>query len=56
VAPLRELGCSVITSSREAQAEIRKAIVKNKVAERTKRFITWTNLTTGMFDASSGVK
>jgi hypothetical protein len=52
---LRELGCSVITSLGEAQAEIKNAIAKNEAAGRRNRLITGTNLITGKFDASSAV-
>jgi hypothetical protein len=55
-APLCELGCSVITSLGEAQAEIRKAIAKNEAAGGTKRLIMGTNLIRGKFDASSAVQ
>jgi len=50
------LCCSVITSSGEAQAEIRKAIAKNEAAGMTRRLITGTNVITGKFDASSAVQ
>ena len=46
------LDCSVVVSSREAQAQIRNAIAKNKAAHSAKRFMTGTNLNTAMFDAS----
>ena len=46
-AALRELGCSVITSPGEAQAEIRKAIAKKEAARRTTRLIMGTNLIKG---------
>ncbi len=46
-ARLEELGCSVITSLGEAQAEIRKAIAKNEAAGRTTRLIMGTNLIRG---------
>ncbi len=55
-APLCELDRSVVTSSLEAQAEIRNAIAKNRAAEKAKRLVTGTNLTTGMFDASATVR
>jgi len=35
-----ELDSSVVASSREAQADIRNAIAKNKAAHSPKRFIT----------------
>ena len=55
-AALRELGCSVITSLGEAQAEIRKAIAKNEAAGRITRLIMGTNLIRGKFDASSAAQ
>ena len=45
--PLCELGCSVITSLGDAQAEIKKAIAKNEAAGRIRRLITGTNLIRG---------
>jgi hypothetical protein len=45
--PLCELGCSVITSLGEAQAEIKKAIAKNEAAGRITHLITETNLIRG---------
>jgi hypothetical protein len=55
-AALRELGCSVITSSGEAQAEIKKAIPKSNAAGRVTRLIMQTNLIRGKFDARSAVR
>jgi hypothetical protein len=46
-APLRELGCSVMTSLGEAQAEIKKATAKNEAAARARRLIMGTNLIRG---------
>ena len=46
-ARLCELGCSVITSLGEAQAEIKKAIAKNEAVGRTTRLIMGTNLIRG---------
>jgi len=39
------LNCSVVTSSLEAQAEIKNAIAKNKTVEIANRFITRAKLT-----------
>jgi hypothetical protein len=52
VAVFRDLDCSVVASSDEAQAEIRNTIAKKKRAHRAKRLIIGTNLNTAMFDAS----
>ena len=53
---LCELGCSVITSLGEAQAEIRKTTAKNDAIGTAMRLITDANLTSGKFDASSAVR
>jgi hypothetical protein len=55
-AALCELGCSVITSLGEAQAESKKAIAKNEAAGTAMCSITGANLTMGKFDASPAVR
>jgi len=45
VDPVCALDCSVVTSSLEAQAEIKNAIAKNKAAKIARRFITRIKLT-----------
>ena len=46
----------MVASSCEAQAETRNAIAKSKTAYDAKREIIGTNLTTGIFDASRGIR
>jgi hypothetical protein len=45
VDPVCALDSSVVTSSREAQAEIKSAIAENKTMKITNRFITRAKLT-----------
>src|SRR5439155_18797285 len=56
VPPLCELDSSMVASSCEAHAETRNAIAKSKTAYDAKREIIGTNLTTGIFDASRGIR
>ena len=55
MASLCEVRSSTTDSSREAQADIRKAIAKSETAYDTKRGIIGTNLTNDTFDASRSV-
>src|SRR5437870_7073331 len=53
---LCQLGCSVISSLGEAQAEMRKTTAKNETIGTATRLIMGTNLIRGKFDARSALQ